>query len=51
MSKNIGLVFKGTGFYATDYAAKAGKPVSATATETSCGAGACACDANKTSVA
>ncbi|MDT3740818.1 MAG: FmdB family zinc ribbon protein [Candidatus Kapabacteria bacterium] len=51
MSKNIGLVFKGTGFYATDYAAKTGKPASAPAAETSCGSGACACDTNKTSVA
>lgn len=44
MSKNIGLVFKGSGFYLTDYAGKGNsEPSASTTSATSCGSGACGC--------
>ncbi|MDX9789561.1 MAG: FmdB family zinc ribbon protein [Candidatus Kapaibacterium sp.] len=49
MSKNIGLVFKGSGFYVTDYASKnksssESKPSDAAS---SCSTGGCGCNPGK----
>jgi predicted nucleic acid-binding Zn ribbon protein len=46
-SKNIGLVFKGTGFYQTDYTKKsASPPEKSEPAASACGTSACACAAD-----
>ncbi|MBX3043981.1 MAG: zinc ribbon domain-containing protein [Candidatus Kapabacteria bacterium] len=50
LSKNVGLVFKGTGFYQTDYTSK-GKDSSDPGSTHGCASGACGCGPSKTNVA
>ena len=42
MSKNVGLIFKGTGFYQTDYVTK-DKPKTESPAAHGCASGACGC--------
>ncbi|GAB1370551.1 hypothetical protein MASR1M45_06120 [Candidatus Kapaibacterium sp.] len=42
MSKNIGLVFKGSGFYLTDYTKKASSEPTSSSTH-GCSSGSCGC--------